>query len=183
MEEKIILAALEEMKVHGFRFTMGDLTRRLHMSKTFLYKQIDSKEKLVAGILNYLMAKFEHEEKLISESELPLTEKLSCFVRAYAKTFQFLDHGIYNDLQSSYPQEWVRWENFRRQKVEVFLRRIREGIDKEIFRPINLAVVERFLLVMSSSLAEPSFLRENDLTYAQAIESLSDWMFHGIVKK
>ena len=183
MEEKIILAALEEMKVHGFRFTMDDLTRRLHMSKTFLYKQIESKEKLVAGILNYLMAKFEREEKLISESELPLTEKLSYFVRAYAKAFQFLDHGIYNDLESSYPQEWLRWENFRRQKVETFLRRIRMGIDKGIFRPINLAVVERFLMVMSSSLAEASFLRENDLTYAQAIESLSDLMFSGIVKK
>ena len=57
------------------------------------------------------------------------------------------------------------------------------GIDKGIFRPINLAVVERFLMVMSSSLAEASFLRENDLTYAQAIESLSDLMFSGIVKK
>lgn len=183
MEEKIISAALEEMKVHGFRFTMDDLTRRLHMSKTFLYKQIESKEKLVAKILDYLMAKFEREEKLISESELPLPEKLIYFVRAYAKTFQFLDHGIYNDLQSSYPQEWRRWENFRRQKVEVFLRRIRQGIDKGIFRPINLSVVERFLFVMSSSLSEPSFLRENDLTYAQAVESLSDWMFNGIVKK
>ena len=66
---------------------MDDLTRRLHMSKAFLYKQIESKENLVAKILDYLMAKFEQEERLILESELPLPEKLIYFVRAYAKTF------------------------------------------------------------------------------------------------
>ena len=36
---------------------------------------------------------------------------------------------------------------------------------------------------MSSSLADESFLRENDLTYAQAVESMSVWMFHGFIKK
>ena len=65
------------------------------------------------------MTKFEREENFISESELPLPDKLIYFVRAYAKTFQFLDYDIYNNLQNSYPQEWRRWENFRRQKVEV----------------------------------------------------------------
>ena len=29
MEQKVILAALEEVKLHGLRFTMADVTRRL----------------------------------------------------------------------------------------------------------------------------------------------------------
>ena len=42
---------------------------------------------------------------------------------------------------------------------------------------MNKAVVQRCLLVMSSSLADMNFLRENDLTYSKAIAAMRDWMF------
>ena len=48
MNEKVILAAIEEMKIHALRFTMEDLTKRLHMSKTSLYKIVNTKENLIA---------------------------------------------------------------------------------------------------------------------------------------
>ena len=42
---------------------------------------------------------------------------------------------------------------------------------------MNKAVVQCCLLVMSSSLADMNFLRENDLTYSKAIAAMRDWIF------
>ena len=35
MKETIIAAALKEMEIHSLRFTMEDLTRRLHIGRNF----------------------------------------------------------------------------------------------------------------------------------------------------
>ncbi|MBR1730238.1 MAG: TetR/AcrR family transcriptional regulator [Selenomonadaceae bacterium] len=95
MNEKVILAALEEMKIHALRFTMEDLTKRLHISKTSLYKIVDTKEKLIHEIINYLMKSFEEEEKNIKIQANSAKEKIIRFVDEYTKMFNFLESGAY----------------------------------------------------------------------------------------
>ena len=182
MDEKVILAALEEMKIHALRFTMEDLTKRLHMSKTSLYKIVDTKEKLIHEILNYLMKSFEEEEKIIREETKNAQEKVTRFVDEYTRVFNFLESGAYDDLKNSYPNEWQLCEKFRQHRIEVLLQFINEGMTKGEFRQVNSAVLQYCLLIMSSMLANKKFLSENDLTYSQAIASMKDLIFHGILK-
>ena len=182
MDEKVVLAAIEEMKIHALRFTMDDLTKRLHMSKTSLYKIVDTKEKLIHEILNYLMKSFEEEEKLIREETKTAQEKVTRFVAEYTRMFNFLESGVYEDLKNLYPNEWQLCEKFRQHRVEVLLQFINEGMLKGEFRQVNSIVLQRCLLLMSSMLADTKFLSENDLTYSQAIESMRDLIFHGILK-
>lgn len=180
MDEKIIVAALEELKVHSFRFTMEDLARRLHVSKSSIYKVVGSKEELVHRILNYIMAVFERE--IEKTAGLAVDKRLDSFITGYTKAFQYFEHGVYHDLQMSYPQEWERWENFRQTQVENFMALLTEGGEQGVFRPLNKAVVQRCLLVMSSNLADTEFLRKNDLTYSKAVGAMRDWMFYGLLR-
>ena len=180
MEEKIVLAALAEMKVHSFRFTMEDLARRMHVSKSTLYKAVSSKEELVHKVIDYLMAAFEEERAKSWDAASP-EARLREFIRAYTCAFRYFEHGIYGDLQMHFPQEWERWEKFRQEKVAGFVKLLEEGIAQGVFRPVNTAVVQRALLVLSSSFADNDFLSDNNLTYSQAIESVSDWIFKGIL--
>lgn len=183
MYENVIMAALEEMKIHSLRFTMDDLTRRLHMSKTSLYKIIDSKEKLIQEIIGYLMKTFEEEERHIIEKAATSQDKVTRFVDEYTRMFNFLESGAYDDLKITYPKEWQRCEDFRRQKVEVLLTLLNEGMKSGEFRKINSAVLQHCLLLMSSILANTKFLSDNDLTYLQAINSMCDLMFYGLLKR
>lgn len=182
MEEKIIRAALEEMKIHSVRFTMEDLTRRLRMSKTSLYKIVTSKEQLIHAAIDFLMAEFQREVEEVRGEQFPLEEKLLRFVRAYTNAFRHFEHGIYSDLKNFYPKEWERWEEFRLQKISNLMTMMQFGIDDGVFRPINLAVFQHFLLVMSESFTDEKFLKENNLTYADAIENMCDLIFHGFLK-
>ena len=182
MDQKVILAALEEMKIHALRFTMEDLTKRLHMSKTSLYKIVDTKEKLIHEIANYLMQSFEEEEKFIRAETKSAQEKVTKFLDEYTRMFNFLDNGAYDDLKNLYPNEWQLCENFRRQKLKTLLQIINEGMETGEFRKINSVVLQHCLLLMSSILADTKFLSENDLTYSQAINSMRDLVFHGLLK-
>ena len=183
MEEKVIMATLEEMKNHSFRFTMDDLTKRLHMSKTSLYKIVNTKENLIHEVITYLMDTFEAEERKIQNEESSARVKVSRFVDEYTKMFNFLGSSAYNDLQLTYHFEWARCEKFRRQKIDALLDIIHDGMKQGEFRQINSAVLQHCLLLMSSILSNIEFLNENDLTYSQAIEIMHDLIFYGLLKQ
>ncbi|MBQ6131972.1 MAG: TetR family transcriptional regulator, partial [Selenomonadaceae bacterium] len=53
MKNKIIAAALKEMEIHSLRFTMEDLTRRLHIGRNSLYKVVSSKDALIKSVIDY----------------------------------------------------------------------------------------------------------------------------------
>ena len=182
MEEKVILATFEEMKSHSLRFTMDDLTKRLHMSKTSLYKIVGTKDNLIHEIINYLINSFEVEEKKIKSEKVSAREKVSRFVDEYTRAFKLLGSGTYNELQLNYHSEWLRCENFRREKINVLLGLIHSGMESGEFRHVNSAVLQHCLILMSSILANTEFLNENNLTYPQAIDIMRDLVFHGLLK-
>ena len=182
-DEKIIRAALDEIKIKSVLFTMDDLTRRLHISKTSLYNAAGSKENLIHAIISYVMNEFDRGEKSIQDADISSTEKISRFIDQYSELFSTLEHGVYDDLKINYPAEWQRCEEFRRSKVDVLLKFIEDCIRREVFRPVNLAVVRRLLMFMSSILSDSKFLAENNLTYTQAIAALRELMLNGFVKR
>ena len=182
MKTKVIISALEEMKIHALRFTMDDLTKRLHMSKTSLYKIVSTKDNLIHEIINYLMESFEAEEKKIKADKLSAREKVSRFVDEYTRAFKLLGDGTYNDLQLNYHSEWLRCEKFRREKIDVLLELINSGMESGEFRQVNSAVLQHCLILMSSILMDTEFLNENNLTYPQAIDIMRDLVFHGLLK-
>ena len=183
MEEQIILAALEEMKIHSVRFTMEDLTRRLHVSKSSLYKYFSSKGLLIHAIINFLMEEFHKEIDEVREENFSHEEKFRKYIFAYTKVFRYFEHGIYNDLQNSYPKEWKRWEDFRKQKIKKLLAFIQDGIDKKIFRQIDLVIFQQCFVVMLDKLSDQNFLTENDLSYSLAVENFSEMILYGLLTK
>jgi AcrR family transcriptional regulator len=183
MEEKVILAALEEIQIHALRFRMADVTGRLHMSKTSLYKIVDSKDSLIREIMTYLMVNFDKEEQKIRAMRGPVRDKVTAFIRLYTEAFKKFDKSIYADLRRDYETEWNRWAGFREKKISVFMEILQEGIDKGEFRTVNLDVMRQCLMVTSAALSEFDFLKNSNLTYSMALESLGDILFVGIERK
>ena len=180
-KDKVILAAVEELRARTLRFTMSDLARRLRMSKTSLYKIVDSKDQLIAEILTYRIDMFNREEKTILAGQQPILEKITLFIHHFLDLIQAFDTSFYDDLQYFYESEWKRWLAFRQEKINVFMQLMQEGVNAGVLRPVNHVIVYQCLSTTMASLAAPDFLRENDLTYAQAIDSLQDIVLHGLL--
>ncbi|WP_196596294.1 TetR/AcrR family transcriptional regulator [Pectinatus frisingensis] len=183
MNERVILAALKEIEIHSLRFRMIDLTRRLHISKTSLYKIVESKDQLIYEIINYLMNNFNQKEKSIRSADLPVKQKIIAFVCLYTEAFKRFDKSIYTDLRTDYSSEWHRWSIFREKKINVLMDILEEGIQKHEFRKVNLDVMHQCLLVTSEALSEYNFLKKSNLTYSEALKNLGDIIFFGLENK
>lgn len=179
----MILAALEEIHLRGLRFTMGDLTRRLRMSKSSLYKIVASKDALVHAVVDYIIREFNRRERELLTGDAPVQEKLMSYVAAYVEVYKNMDNGIYLDLQQFYPEEWQRFQAFRQEKINGVLDILQEGMDKGIFRPINLLVLRQCLLASSEALLDRDFLQKSNLTYSDALDVLRDILLYGVEKQ
>lgn len=181
-EEKVILAALEEIKIHSLKFTMEDITRRLHMSKTSLYKKVASKDALIADIMTYMMDRFNREEERSIRPDMSIDERNGALIKLYTDMVAPFNAVVFRDLQYLYEDQWKRWRAFQQEKIDELMAILQEGIDAGIYRPVNMAVMRYTLEHTVSALGVASFLHDNQLTYSEAIRGLSDIILHGIKK-
>ena len=179
--EKLIQAAIDEIKIRSLRFTMEDLTRRLRVSKSSLYKIVSSKDEVISGVIDWLIDSFNRKEAEILKTDMPIPDKLKMFTQAFMSVTQGFDSSMYGDLQRYYPDEWEKWISFREEKIDVFMNLLRKGINDGVLRPVNSAVVYQCLSASMTAIASPEFLGNNNLTYSQAVNTLQDIVFNGLV--
>lgn len=181
MEEKVITAALEEIERRGLKFTMDDITKRLHISKTSLYKMVPSKDALIHGVIQYQIDESRIKERQILSEMNGAEEKLRALVRSCIQLFGFMG-DIHDDLRFSYEKEWAIWEAFRKEKIAVISSLIQLGAAEGVFRPVNAALVQTCLIAAVAAVSDTRFLREHHLAYEDAIDDILDVVLHGIKK-
>ncbi len=180
MNEKLIQAALDEIKVHSLKFTMDDLTRRLHISKTSLYKMVPSKDVLITAVVRYLIDDFTRKEQVILQSDWDPHKKVVAIFHLYTQMVGPLRVNLYGDLFLLYEEQWKLWNDFNNERIEELLNLIRQGMEQGIYRKVNLAVLKQCLLASSEAVTDSEFLAENNLTNLQVMETLHLILFEGL---
>ncbi|MBR0149915.1 MAG: TetR/AcrR family transcriptional regulator [Synergistaceae bacterium] len=180
-KERLIHAAIEEIKIRSLRFTMEDLTRRLRVSKTSLYKVVASKDEVISEVINELINSFNRKESEILSGDKNILEKLRVFTQSFMELTQGFDSSMYGDLRRFYESEWEKWISFRQDKINVFMSLLQQGINEGVLRPVNSAVFYQCISASMTAIASPEFLENNNLTYSQAVDTLQDIVFHGII--
>ena len=183
MERKVITAAWEEARLHSLRFTMSDVTRRLRMSKSSLYKLVPSKDALIHEMQSYMIDTSNEKENRIMTSTAPVITKIRDMVQVYLEMMQpMAASGYLEDLRLLYPVEYDRWQEFYTEKVADVMQLLEQGVRDGIFRPVCLPVVQQCLYVSAVSLADTDFLKQYNLTHQQAVETLEDVLFYGLMQ-
>lgn len=182
MEKKVILAAWEEAKLHSARFTMSDVTKRLHISKSSLYKLVTSKDVLIHGMIDYLMEEINTKEKSIQESGKPVKDRLRDFTQECFRIIQpMYETGFNDDLAFTYPAEFARWTKFYEEKLNHITSMLEEGIEAGIFKPVSLPVIRHCITASVFTIISADFLYKNNLTYEQANRDFHELFFHGLL--
>lgn len=182
MEKRIAEAVLEEIKIHGFKFTMDDITARLHMSKSSLYKLVGSKDKLVHNVISFIKEDFEAQKRQLLAEETDRYSKICRFIELYVEIFRPYNNNIYKEIKLLYYAEWERWQQFQQENVDCLLQLLQDGINAGEFRQVNIRVVRQIVLTAAIAMTDYQFLQENNLTYYDALETLSDLIFNGLKK-
>lgn len=182
MRNRIIMAAVEEINLHGFKFTMSDLAKRLSISKTSLYEQFSSKNELVATLVDLAFADVrEQENNIYKNDSLPIAEQIKAVLKVSPKIFGPFNECIYDDLRSSYPEEWQLVAAFREERLECLSTLLKQGVKKKLIRPVNFIVVRQMIFGAVNQLFNERFLTDSNITYADAIAAMADVLVYGLL--
>lgn len=183
MRNRIIMATVEEINLRGFKFTMSDLTKRLSISKSSLYEHFSSKDELIATILDIVLNDFRSQEEKIYNSDLPIIEKLKAVLTITPEVFEPFHNRVYDDLRLTYPNEWKKVTEFRKERMDRLAALLSQGIETGTIRPINIGVVQQMIVSTMNDLISYRFLTENNMTYPNAVAAMLDVIIQGLLVK
>lgn len=182
MQEKIILALMEILRIQGLNFTMDDLVAKLHISKTTLYKHFRSKDKLLESMMDYILLKMdEAEQSVLSSPTATLEEKLIATACMYTQDYGIFQNQVYQYLYNL-PNINKKLIACNRQRFEHFNNLLDEGIKEGLVRTsIDRDVFFQMLLLTHRGMLDPTTLGIVNLTYGPAIDACLKILLHGIL--
>ncbi|MGN0954205.1 TetR/AcrR family transcriptional regulator [Dialister sp.] len=183
MKDRLVKATLEEMKARSLKFTMDDLARKLHASKSSIYKMVDSKESLIRLVMHWAMERFDRKAEALVHGKGPVNSRLMAFCGLFFKTFWYLPDAVNEDLEMRYEDIWEEWQAYREAKFDDMMALLKEGVDKGEYRRVNLPVVRQCVFYAAQGLTNPDFLKEMNMTGKDVLELLEDIMLKGLEKR
>lgn len=180
MRENIIQAALEEVKIHALRFKMDDVAARLQMSKKTLYTVFSSKVELVNAVIEYIISRYNQQEKKILGQNTSGEHKTCMLLHLYSDSFWHFDRSLYMDLRHDYAEQWQHWTAFRSKKTAIMIELLEDDIRSGHLRNINIKLMMHCIWLVVDGLYQAEILKNEHLDYGEALEQYIDMIFNGI---
>lgn len=188
MRTRIMIAAVEEMRDRGIKFTMSGLARHLGVSKRCIYEYFDSKEELISAIVDTSLADIRERRKAImADNTLSFQEKLKSII--YVKQTVFLpavspaNGRIADDIKHFIPSEQEKIEQFIDEEWKLIETLLVSGINNQQLRQMYLPVVQRMIKGAIKEIIDYRFLLNNNISLDQAITQIVDVLLFGIVAR
>lgn len=180
MKDRLVKATLEEMKSRSLKFTMDDLAKKLHASKSSIYKIVDSKKDLVHLVMHWAMERFDSRAESLVHGKGSVNSRLMAFCGLFFETFWYLPDAVNEDLQNRYEDIWQEWNQYRESKFDDMMALLKEGVDRGEYRKVNLPVVRQCVFYAAQGLTDPEFLKEMNMTGKDVLKLLEDIMLKGL---
>jgi len=166
--------------LEGFAdFTLDDLAKQLHCSKTTLYALAGSKQELVVEAVKqyFRNAVVEIEARVTLQSDH--VERIVTYLDAVAVCLGPLSRQFMDDLASFTPA----MEVYRRNTgaaADRIRQLIAEGVDDKIFRPVHAAFVGEMVAATMFGIQQGEMFARLEMTDAQAYAELASLVVHAL---
>lgn len=179
----IVLAAAEELKSRGVKFTMSDLAKRLSLSKTTLYDYFATKSDLIQELVNRGIQDIqEQEEEIYKNTQLSTAEKIQRLLKINQKVLgPVYSRAIYDDFRHYYPHHYQQISDFRQESLDKLMALVRRGIEEHVLHPVNVSVFRQLIISALDDLYSFQFLEKNNMTYADALAAFADILLCGLL--
>ena len=176
-----LIARLQKLFLaEGFAaFSIGDLTDRLHCSRTTLYALAPSKEQLVLTVVRaYFRAAAEHIEARVAEADGP-REKLAVYIEAVAAELQPVSAEFFADLAEFGPGNDVYQENTRyaAHRVQTL---VTDGVKAGALRPVDASFVGAAVAQVMGAIQRGEIQAGTGLDAAAAYRNLADLILNSL---
>ena len=158
LEEKILLAAIEEFGRKGLKFTMDDIAKNLSISKKTLYHVYDNKEAMLLALADYCFADIKKSERAIVENpDLDVVDKIEQILVVLPERYQNIGLSNLYQLSEKYPNIYTRVSAYLSTDWDATNALIEQGVAEGKIRPIALPVLQAMVESTYRSFLQTAF--------------------------
>ena len=181
LEEKILLAAIEEFGRKGLKFTMDDIAKNLSISKKTLYHVYDNKEDMLLALADYCFADIKKSERAIVENpDLDVVDKIEQILVVLPERYQNIGLSNLYQLSEKYPNIYTRVSAYLSTDWDATNALIEQGVAEGKIRPIALPVLQAMVESTIQKFFADSILVEHGISYEDALHEMIQIIIHGI---
>jgi len=183
LRDKIIQAAMEQIKKFGFRkFTIDDIAADLGISKKTVYKYFDSKNQIISAVVDAHMEMEKARTIEAMQTEGGWIEKFKEVV--FCDNHEKVPNWLLEELQRFFPEEWAKADAIGEFKCEHVKKLLATGKEKgDIRDDLHPAIIGLTLDKTIDALFDYKFLNQHGLTISQAMEQVKNIILYGILKR
>lgn len=181
LEEKILIAAIEEFGKKGLKFTMDDIAKNLSISKKTMYHVFDNKEAMLLALADYCFADIKKSERAIVEDpNLDVVDKIEQILVVLPEKYQNIGLSNLYQLSEKYPNIYSRVSAYLSTDWDATNALIEQGVAEGKIRPIALPVLQAMVESTIQKFFADSILVEHGISYEEALHEMIQIIIHGI---
>jgi AcrR family transcriptional regulator len=181
MREGIVLKALQQLNEQGLKFTTAGLAQKLGVSKRALYEHFNSKEDLLGAVFDLILNDLRQEiAGIVLDENLDPREKLKALMLASPMALGPITGHVLYDVQRSMPNQWVKFEKYFEEKWENIELVITQGIERGVFRGVNLIILHKIYMGSIEKLTDFNFLMQSTSSLKSIISETAEILMYGI---
>ena len=181
LEEKILIAAIEEFGKKGLKFTMDDIARNLSISKKTMYQVFDNKEAMLLALADYCFTDIKKSERAIVEDpKLDVVDKIEQILVVLPEKYQNIGLSNLYQLSEKYPNIYSRVSAYLSTDWDATNALIEQGVAEGKIRPIALPVLQAMVESTIQKFFADSILVEHGISYEEALHEMIQIIIHGI---
>lgn len=181
VREMLLEATLALVSRCGLKFTMDDLANELKISKKTVYKNFESKEKLLMAVAEYCFERIKEKEKeVLEDPSLSLIERIEKLIIAFPSEYQQLNWYAMEEVALKYPDVYGYVRGRIENDWEPTIKLLEEGKKCGVLREFDVRV---FKAMVEGSIEH--FLTSHTLgmNYTEALKEMMKILIQGIKKE
>lgn len=181
---KILREAFKLFMKYGIRsVSMDDLSRHLGISKKTVYQHIDSKDDLIAQVVDSHLAEEEGTAMELFDTTLHAIDFIIKITAHELDFFRNMAPSMLYDLQKYYPEHWRKiTKNHQTFVQDIIKKNIQRGIDQGLYRPeLNPDILSRLYVEMSFSIMNEEVFPQEQYEKAILFKEVINYHMRSIV--
>lgn len=182
MKERIKQDAMREIGRRGLKFSVRELASGLGISTKTLYQHYESKEALIADIVEQAIIDMKAQEsRVLGDASLSAARKLRDSLVNLPKGFAFTDIRVLQELKTSYPTQWRAYDEYMNQGWDNIRGLIRDGIAEGELRPFDPDTFIHAYIGVLYRMMDVQAAAQSALTMDKALGPTVDLLLYGIL--
>lgn len=181
LQESIIIAATEEFKEKGLKFTMDDITERLSISKKTIYTVFSSKEELLNAIVDYAFLAIRKTKQSILDQEMDLVEKIKKVTIALPDQYLEIDFRNLEGLEEKYPSAYGKVVDNLQSNWDSIFELLQEAVDGGFIKPINFLIFKEIISASIEHFISSDMLIRENIMYKDALQEMITMVMEGVL--